>query len=625
MTDDHDPTLERRLRDRFAAIPPRLPPDVADALSARMAATDQARGRPIVPLVLVAAAVAIGAIAAMSGALRSNPVLSPTPTGGVSAAPSPSVASQFDSLAAGAVVRATADIALDVAGGWTIHAGQKAFVVEGPFVDATGDSVYRLQTWGDLTNGIKPDTVFGLIDADSAEADLVPAPPRCPDGEPMLAEVARLHPFERLVCFGARELTFGPVTASTVEYGGKTSSRWISAEGRPDFFTGLPYYSADATIAIADGEFVTVTGHFDEPSSANCGDLAAVTWCRERFFITSATPAEVPAFVLRGAWREIALPPISGRTEHRLVWTGSEVLVWGGYASDENTSVFDANAPSDGAAYDPAADSWRLIPAAPIAGRGQPIVAWTGTEMLAFGGFTRGESATTAHLDGAAYDPDADRWRLIPPAPLTGDEPLGGWVAGRLVVVTSTAAAAYDPVADRWTSLPPAPIRPDWRSAVVAGGRLVVIAFGDGATPPVQEATLDPATWTWASAHLTMDPLLAGIDFVGIGDRLLSPSTGMIFDPTARVWASVTPCERVWGGIWTGRNVIGIQGAWDAATNRCLDVPPSPPRQPPFDDTNGREFATAVWTGEEYITWSGGTGGDIVWVPKDGAAFRPEP
>jgi hypothetical protein len=31
-----------------------------------------------------------------------------------------------------------------------------------------------------------------------------------------------------------------------------------------------------------------------------------------------------------------------------------------------------------------------------------------------------------------------------------------------------------------------------------------------------------------------------------------------------------------------------------------------------------------VWTGRQYFTWSGGTGGDIVWVPKDGAVFTPD-
>jgi hypothetical protein len=628
MSDD-EIGLEQRLRERFAAIPARLPGEIADAVSGVTATRQKSRFNPIIPVLVVAAALGIGAVTVLGGAVRFNPVAPPPPSlasNEGTASPStanPSTAKPAPEFAPGTVVRATADLSLEAVGGWTIYAGQKAFVVEIQHASGEGAPRYLLQTWGDLTTGIKPDTVFGHIDAPKAEAHLVEAPPLCPTGEPTLADIAQLEPFERLVCFGSRELTFGPVTASDHSIGPRTSTRWLSTEGRPDFFTGLPYYRADASVDVADGDFVMVTGHFDEPSSLDCGDVAEVTWCRQRFFITTVTAAEPPAFVLRGTWRQIALPPISGRNDHRVVWTGSEVLVWGGFASDQEASVFDASVPRGGAAYDPEADSWRVIPDAPIAGRGSPIVVWSGTEMLVFGGAAFDAAGEQPVLDGAAYDPATDRWRALPPAPLSGGATVGGWLAGRFVVVTNDAAAAYDPVVDRWTELPAAPIRPGWRTAVVAADRLVVIAFGDGATPPVQEATLDPTSWTWASADLTVDPLMAGIDFVGIGDRILSPSTGMTFDPVTRTWGSVTTCDRVWGGVWTGVRVIGVQGAWDAATDTCLDVPPSPPREPPFNDTNGREFAVAVWTGEELITWSGGTGGDIMWMPRDGAAFRP--
>ena len=623
MTDDD--RLERRLREHYATIPAALPPEVADEVARRVGERPGRRSGRTWTILAAAAISTLVVSLAVGGGLRPAPTPQPSTGPSVSSVASPTLSSspglgrQFP---AGTVVRATR--AVQLASDWTIQPGQLAYIVEWPLIDADGRS-YLIQTWGDLDHGLKPDTVFGAVPEAEAEAGFVADPPTCPTGDPALSEIAALHPFERLVCFGSRELTFGPVTASDYSVGAKTSKRWLSEEGRPDFFTGLPYYTADPSIAIADGEFVMVTGHFDEPSSAGCGDVAEVTWCRERFFITATTVVEPPAFVLRGTWRTLAPPPISGRSNHRLVWTGSEVLVWGGYASDEATSVFEAGIPRSGAAYDPVADTWRLIPDAPIAGRASPIAVFSGDELIVFGGATYDESGERPALDGAAWDPETDRWRTLPPAPLTGGATVGGWLGDRLVVVTNDAAAAYDPLADRWTVLPPAPIRPDWRTGVVAAGRFVVIAFGDGATPPVQEATLDPTTWTWTSADLDIDPLMAGADFISIGDLVLNPSNGMTFDPLARTWGSVTPCERVWGGIWTGSFVIGVQGAWDARTDTCLDVPPSPPREPPFDDTNGREFATAAWTGDEFITWSGGTGGDIVWMPKDGAAFRPEP
>jgi hypothetical protein len=248
-------------------------------------------------------------------------------------------------------------------------------------------------------------------------------------------------------------------------------------------------------------------------------------------------------------------------------------------------------------------------------------MAWTGDEVLVFGGL----AGETSRLDGAAWDPKANTWRTIATAPLTGVEPIGGWIDNRLVVVTSTSAAAYDPSTDRWTELPAAPIRAGWRTAAVAAGRLFVVAFGDGASQPVDWGVLDPATGTWTHGAVPIDPLQAGAGFAGAGDRVAAPAAGLTFDPAGERWQQVAPCRSVdlsWA--WTGRYLISPTGAWDSMGDHgCLQVPPSPPRPPPFDDTNGRG-GPGVWTGTQYITLSGGNGGDIVWVPKDGAVFTPK-
>jgi hypothetical protein len=248
-------------------------------------------------------------------------------------------------------------------------------------------------------------------------------------------------------------------------------------------------------------------------------------------------------------------------------------------------------------------------------------MVWTGHEVLVFGGLA-GEKTL---LDGAAWDPTANTWRNIATAPLTGAEPIGGWLDDRLVVVTSTSAAAYDPSADRWTELPAAPIRTGWRTAAVAAERLFVVAFGDGASQPVDWGVLDPASGSWTHGAVPIDPLQAGVEFVGAGDRVVVPVTGLTFDPIGERWQTQPGCPAIGSGsAWTGRYLLSPGGAWDSEGDHgCLQVPPSPPREPPFDNTNGRG-GPGVWTGTQYITWSGGTGGDIVWVPKDGAVFTPK-
>jgi len=522
-------------------------------------------------------------------------------------------------LSAGGLARATHDFGIGAT--LDVRAGQSVLIVAGP-LDHGGVPSFLVQHFGDLESGFRPDGNLGWLAVSTAHEVLVPRDSVCPTEPLDLAWIAAVQPFERPLCFGRRDLTFGPVTASTVSYGGRTSDRWLSSDGRPDFFTALPYLLPPGVADIADGAWVTVTGHFDDPGALTCGDAGLVAYCREQFHVTAAVPTEPRDTVLRGAWRATALPPIDGRTGHTLTWTGREVVVWGGFASSRTQNVFEASAPADGAAYDPARDRWRRIPAAPIAGRTDPIAAWTGHEVIVFGGT---DGAGTTILDGAAYDPNLNMWRPLASSPLTGQDPVGAWVAGGLVVVTSDAAAAWDPATNQWRRLPAAPIRAGWRVAAVAADHLVVVAFGDGATPPVQWASLDASTATWQSGNAPIEPAWAGMELVGAGDVVVASSTGLTFDPRRSAWSTGAACERAAAGAaWTGRYVIGVTAAWDRRANRCLDLPPSPPRERPFDDTNGREFPVGVWTGDAYVTWSGGTGGDIVWVPKDGAVFRPE-
>ena len=69
----------------------------------------------------------------------------------------------------------------------------------------------------------------------------------------------------------------------------------------------------------------------------------------------------------------------SGRIGHTAVWTGSEMIVWGGY--DVNTIS------NTGGRYDPSTDSWTATSTtnAPEARYGHTAV-WTGSEMIVWGG-----------------------------------------------------------------------------------------------------------------------------------------------------------------------------------------------------------------------------------------------
>ena len=77
------------------------------------------------------------------------------------------------------------------------------------------------------------------------------------------------------------------------------------------------------------------------------------------------------------------------------IWTGTEMIVWGGYQ---------AGVPlGDGARYNPSTDNWQTVQSAgaPSARRNHTAV-WTGTEMIVWGGRS---DYSTEFGDGGLFTP----------------------------------------------------------------------------------------------------------------------------------------------------------------------------------------------------------------------------
>ncbi|HEY5874683.1 MAG TPA: hypothetical protein VIT64_05255, partial [Ilumatobacteraceae bacterium] len=143
-------------------------------------------------------------------------------------------------------------------------------------------------------------------------------------------------------------------------------------------------------------------------------------------------------------WRELPQPPVERRQRAASVWTGTEWVVWGGTTGELELA--------DGAAYDPDTDTWRVIAEAPLSARRVRSV-WTGSEMIVQAGSSGGDRVTGngefAHADGAAYDPATDTWRqLISGAAHPGNVPV--WTGRFVLVFAKGGAAVYDVAADRW-------------------------------------------------------------------------------------------------------------------------------------------------------------------------------
>ena len=149
----------------------------------------------------------------------------------------------------------------------------------------------------------------------------------------------------------------------------------------------------------------------------------------------------------------------SPRTDHFAAWTGSAMLVWGGHHEDPASSAL-----ADGALYDPAADSWT-----PLDSTGAPAPRWYaatayGAGRLFVWGGAPEDSSTKGFADGYAYSIATNIWTPLPASPLSARRlPLGAWTGKRFLVWGGldddgervSDGALYDPITSTWAPTPP--------------------------------------------------------------------------------------------------------------------------------------------------------------------------
>jgi hypothetical protein len=204
----------------------------------------------------------------------------------------------------------------------------------------------------------------------------------------------------------------------------------------------------------------------------------------------------------------------SWRQGHTAVWTGSEMIVWGGFGANGLSNP--------GGAYDPVTDTWTTIAVsgAPL-DRGLGVAVWTGSRMIAWGGrFPSGPEIETA--TGGVYDPATDSWSptTMTRAPSPRRLHSAVWTGLRMIVWGGTDAsqtmypglddgAAYDPSTDTWSPIlmDGAPQARYISPAVWTGSHMVIWGGAYGSTPLATGGVYDPSAVIAASlAFFTVPP-----------------------------------------------------------------------------------------------------------------------
>lgn len=340
------------------------------------------------------------------------------------------------------------------------------------------------------------------------------------------------------------------------------------------------------------------------------------------------------------------------RLFHSAVWTGSEMIIWGGFAFDSGTL-------GNGARYNPATDSWSAtaILGAPVA-RTAHTAVWTGTSMIIWGGANSlaGDLNTGAH-----YDPATDNWVATSTAnaPMARGKPNAIWTGTDMIIwggrgcnnnCNLNSGGRYNPKTDSWasTSISNAP-SPRFDHTAVWTGREMIVWGGTDAIPNTTYlrtgGRYDPRTDTWTPTSLVNAPLgrvdhtrvwtgSVMIVWGGVDEFFNDTSTGGKYDPTTDSWvatgvANGAPTPRdSHSAVWTGREMIiwgGTSPSSDFNDGKRYD--PATDSWTPMTTVNApfaRADHTAVWTGNEMIVW-GGISNDSGTLLNTGGRYCAQP
>src|SRR5439155_1608499 len=198
----------------------------------------------------------------------------------------------------------------------------------------------------------------------------------------------------------------------------------------------------------------------------------------------------------------------SAREGHTAVWTGTEMIIWGG---DDGVNTLNT-----GGRYSPSTDTWTATSTtnAPV-GREAYTAVWTGSEMIVWGG---NDAAFNIFHSGGKYNPITDTWVAtnLTNAPTARYIHTAVWTGSEMIVWGGTGAnyfntgGRYNPNTDSWTatSTVNAPTGRYGPTAVWTGSEMIIWGGAASAGPSRFNTggRYNPATNSWTATSTTNAP-----------------------------------------------------------------------------------------------------------------------
>ncbi len=352
------------------------------------------------------------------------------------------------------------------------------------------------------------------------------------------------------------------------------------------------------------------------------------------------------------AWTPMGSIP-DARVRHAEVWTGTELIVWGGILGPLNT----------GGRYDPAIDAWH-----PISINNEPsqrvnsTAVWTGTRMVVWGGWGGGTSDNVFNT-GGLYDPSTDTWS---PTSVGANVPSARtnhrvvWTGSEMIVWGGcpdfgcfsplNTGGRYDPIADSWQPVTTqgAPEPRSLHTAVWTGNEMIIWGGVNFSTSLNTGGRYDPASDSWIATSITNAPsgrslhsaIWDGSEMIvwgGCGESgCFTPlNDGSRYNPASDTWAATSVANAPQGrrghsAIWDGVEMIIWGGCVDHDCSQHVftggKYDPVADSWTPTDTTgapSGRSFHSGVWTGTEMIVWGGCVSGECEILTNTGGRYDP--
>lgn len=305
----------------------------------------------------------------------------------------------------------------------------------------------------------------------------------------------------------------------------------------------------------------------------------------------------------------------SPRRDATAIWTGSEMIIWGGY---------DGTYLNTGGRYDPITDSWQPISTVNAPGGcSTPVSVWTGQEMIVWCG------RNITGNRGGRYNPVTDTWQTISTLNAPGglSHSTAVWTGAEMIVwggygtTYSNSGGRYNPSTDTWqpTTRTGAPEPRVYHTAVWSGDEMIIwggdggpfVFIGDtgGRYDPVTDSWRDVSSSGFLNNKVGHVASWTGSEMVVWNGNTNSGSYNPLTDSWGNIATIYALVERdlplsAWTGtqmiVWGGKTLTPINsgGSYNPVTDSWLLMTFA-------GAPSGRSYGVSVWTGTEFIIWGG--------------------